>query len=171
MGLPARTPLSDKAIRTAAVLCTLPALLLVASHASADFDDIEINGVYRATSDGQWAKTNDRYHNEATVISTWTVESTCQDFWNCTGTVTSDHGWTANLRYLDNQWRASRTVPDWEKCPDGTTAPGEQAFTFYRDPLNQATLVGWDRTQGPSGACGVNQWLVVEMFFTLVPVN
>jgi hypothetical protein len=48
---------------------------------------------------------------------------------------------------------------------------GQQAFTFYRDALNQATFVGWDRTQGPSGACGVNQWLVVEMFFKLVPVG
>jgi hypothetical protein len=29
-------------------------------------------------------------------------------------------------------------------------------------------LSGWDYTVGPSGACGANKWLVIEMPFKLV---
>lgn len=137
--------------------------------ATADPHDNEINGVYTAFSDGQNAKTNDRFHDEQSITATWTISSTCQNFMECTGTVRSDQGWVAQLTYLDLRWRAVHVVPDWEKCPDGTTAPGEQYFSFYIDFLNPTRYVGWDKTLGPSGACGKNLQLAVEMPFVLTP--
>lgn len=145
------------------------ASLTVTPFAHADPHDNEVHGVYTAFSDGQNAKTNDRFHDEPSVTATWTITSTCQNFMECTGSVTSDQGWVADLTYLDNRWRAVHVIDGWEKCEDGSTAPGEQYFSFYRDPLNPSRLVGWDKTVGPSGACGKNQWLAVEMPFILTP--
>lgn len=157
--------------RTALVATSWLALLATASPVGADtdFSDIEINGVYTAFSDGRNARTNDRFQDEVSVTATWTVESACQNYLECSGSVTSDQGWVADIQYRDNRWRAVHVVPGWEKCPDGSTADGEQAFAFYRDPLNPARFVGWDKTVGPSGACGKNQWLAIEMPFTLTP--
>lgn len=152
------------------VVAAATACSLIAAPASrADYDDIELNGDYTAYSDGQNARTNDQFHDEQSVTSTWTIESTCQNYLECSGKVTSDLGWVADLSYRDNRWRAVHTIDGWEKCPDGSSAPGEQYFSFYRDPLKPTRLVGWDKTVGPSGACGKNQWLAVEMSFTLTP--
>lgn len=60
--------------------------------AAATGDDWGLNGTYAAVSNGDWAKTNDIYHNEATVRSTWTVSTTCSTPLECTGRVTSDQG-------------------------------------------------------------------------------
>jgi hypothetical protein len=156
-------------LRAFAVPVVLLGFQTEAPIAHADFDDIELNGEYTAHSDGQNARTNDQFHDEQSVSSTWTVESTCQNYLECSGKVTSDLGWVADLIYRDNRWRAVHQVDGWEKCADGSTAPGQQFFSFYRDPLNSSRLVGWDKTVGPSGACGKNQWLAVEMSFTLTP--
>lgn len=133
-------------------------------------EEVAINGTYRATSIGDWAKTNEQYNNEPTVISTWTISSSCVTFQECHGTVTSDHGWTAPLNMIDGiMWYVKRDVPDWERCPDGTAYTGQQTFYFYpvdsggQFHLGSPTLAGKDKTLGPSGACGHNQWLSVEM--------
>lgn len=50
----------------------IPALALAlaggatAPTAAASGDEWGLNGTYQATSNGDWAKTNDIYHNEAT---------------------------------------------------------------------------------------------------------
>ncbi|ORW05463.1 hypothetical protein [Mycobacterium kyorinense] len=133
-------------------------------------EEVAINGTYRATSIGDWAKTNDQYNGEATVIQTWTITSSCVTFQECHGTVTSDQGWNAPLYTLDGtMWYVKRDVPDWERCPDGTAYTGKQIFNFY--PVNSngefyigsPTMAGRDKVIGPSGACGHNQWLSVEM--------
>lgn len=133
-----------------------------------------INGTYIATSVGEWAKTNEVYRDEATVRSTWTITSSCATFQECTGQVTSDQGWSAPIIVHDGvQWHVRRDVPNWEPCPDGTAATGQQTYSFaYTGPdgfqqPGSRTLAGWDKTIGPSGACGVNRWLVVEMPFRL----
>jgi hypothetical protein len=137
-------------------------------------EDVAINGTYRATSLGGWATTNDQRNDEATVISTWTISSTCTTFQDCTGTVTSDQGWSAPLYVRDGtQWYVKRDVPNWETCPDGTSYTGQQTYYFY--PVNSEggtqigspTLAGRDKTTGPSGACGQSRWLVIEMPFRL----
>ncbi|EID09978.1 hypothetical protein MXEN_18584 [Mycobacterium xenopi RIVM700367] len=138
-------------------------------------EEVALNGTYRATSIGDWAKTNDQYNNEATVVSTWIIRSSCTTFYECSGSVTSDQGWSAPVYTVDGtSWYVKREVPNWERCPDGTAYSGQQTFYFY--PVNESsaelqigspTLAGKDRTLGPSGACGRNQWLMVEMPFRL----
>lgn len=134
-------------------------------------DDVAVNGTYTAVSDGQWAQTNESYHDEQTVVQNWTITSTCSTFQDCTGHVTSDQGWSADARYLSGVWRVARTVENWEGCADGTAAPGDQSFQFWPDPANPGSLVGWDKTLGPSGACGFNKWLTVTMPFKLAPLR
>ncbi|GFG74511.1 hypothetical protein [Mycobacterium botniense] len=139
------------------------------SLSAASPDSIALNGMYRATSDGQWAKTNYAYHNEATVTSVWTISSACTDPMDCSGRVTSDQGWSAPLRLVGgNMWFVTHDVENWEQCGDGMPpAPGHQTFKFSADE----NLSGWDYTVGPSGACGANKWLVVEMPFKLVKIG
>jgi len=145
-------------------------LLLCATPGTAAADDaVALNGTYTVVSDGQWAKTNYRYHDEATVTQTWTITSSCATFQDCTGRVVSDAGWSADAVYASGRWRVRRTIENWQPCADGTTAPGDQSFEFWRPrlELDDTRLVGWDRTTGPSGACGINKWLNITMPLTL----
>lgn len=133
-------------------------------------EDVAINGTFRATSIGDYAQTNDQYKGEPTVYQTWTITSTCDSTLECHGTVTSDQGWSAPLYMTDGEvWKARREVPNWERCEDGTAFTGVQTFSFF--PVNDnggwqlgsRVLSGKDKTVGPSGACGQNQWLDVAM--------
>ncbi|MCV7258393.1 hypothetical protein [Mycobacterium shimoidei] len=162
----------------ATVLAASGCLVAGSPVAVASRDNLALNGTYRATSIGQWAKTNDTYHDEATVVSTWTITSTCSNAQQCTGTVTSDQGWSAPLNMSDGTlWKVAHDVPGWEKCPDGSSYPGHQLYSFW--PVDDAgmvqvgspTLGGFDKTTGPSGACGRNYWLVIEMPFRLEKIG
>ncbi|WP_234817681.1 hypothetical protein [Mycolicibacterium sphagni] len=138
-----------------------------------------LNGTFRAQSNGDWAQTNDQYRNEATVIATWTITTTCTDG-NCTGEVHSDQGWTAPINnQAAGEWHIKRPVPDWETCPDGTTVAGNQLYRFYPvdgttglvDDTKSAMFAGRDITQGPSGGCGINKPLVISIPFQLTRIN
>jgi hypothetical protein len=141
--------------------------------------DIELNGTYKATSIGGWGKINQQYHTEPELVATWTVKTTCTTMQDCTGTVKSDQGWTAPISMHDGSvWYVRHDVPNWEKCQDGTAFTGEQTFWFY--PIDEATgypkygaplLTGKDKTIGPSGACGQNKWLEIEIPFRLDKVS
>ena len=129
--------------------------------AQASPDSFAVNGTYTATSDGTYATTNYAFHNEATVRSTWTITSKCITDETCSGQVTSDQGWSAPLSMqVGHVWSVQRDLPGWETCPDGTTFPGHQTFTFYpsnADGLTQigsSYLEGKDKTVGPRNACG-----------------
>ncbi|ORA19276.1 hypothetical protein [Mycobacterium arosiense] len=133
-------------------------------------EDVALNGTYRATSIGDWAQRNDQYFGEPTVYQVWTISSTCDSTMECHGSVASDQGWSAPLYMKDGEmWKVRREVPNWERCEDGTTFPGIQTFFFY--PVNDnggfqigsRVLSGKDKTVGPSGACGQNQWLDITM--------
>ena len=134
-------------------------------------EDVAINGRYRATSIGGMAKINDQYNNEPTVTAIWTVSSTCTTFDDCTGTVTSDQGWSAPLYTHDGDlWYVKHDVPNWERCADGTAYTGKQTYFFYpvdesngQPKLGSPILTGLDKTVGPSGACGQNKWLDIEL--------
>ena len=102
------------AIRATAVCVLAVGGLITAPVADADYNDIEINGIYTAHSDGQTARTNDQFHDEVPVTATWKVESTCQNFLECSGKVTSDQGWVGDLTYRDNRWRAVHQIDGWE---------------------------------------------------------
>lgn len=133
-------------------------------------DGVALNGTYTVFSDGQWAETDQSYHDELSVTQTWTITSTCTTFQDCTGRVTSDQGWSADAVYLSGRWKVKHTVDNWERCGQGPPAPGEQAFTFWKD-YPDPKLVGWDQTIGPSGACGFNKWLNITMPLTLTPIG
>ena len=168
---------SIETLSTAALLsATVLGFLGPASPARAKTpEDVAINGTYRATSIGNRAKINEQYNNEATVISTWTISSSCTTVLECTGTVTSDQGWSAPTYTHDGTlWYVKHDVPHWEKCPDGTAFTGQQTFDFYAvegstgyPQIGSTVMAGSDRTVGPSGACGQNKWLSVELPFRL----
>ncbi|AKK30125.1 hypothetical protein AB431_00795 [Mycobacterium sp. EPa45] len=130
-----------------------------------------INGRYQAVSDGQWAKTRYVYHDEATVSSVWTIDSVCHDVMSCTGRIVSDQGWVNPIVCNSGLWAVIRTIPDWQPCSDGTTTPGDQRISFYTDATDRSKYVGWDKTIGPSGGCGLNLPLTIEMPFRLTPLS
>lgn len=134
-------------------------------------DEEAINGTFIAFSDGQWAKTNDSYHPERSVTQTWTITSSCTTYQDCTGRVTSDHGWSGDLVFMSGRWKVSHVVENWEPCIDGTAHPGTQSFVFWRGYPDGSQYVGWDRTVGPSGACGFNKVLDIEMPLKLTRVG
>jgi hypothetical protein len=138
---------------------------------------IELNGTYRVISNGDWAQTNQVFMDEKTVVQTWTITSSCVSPIECSGEVKSDQGWTAPVQLggpgtpPDRAWFVNRVVPNWEPCPDGTAAAGRQEFQFWgmdelsgqRDMKNTTLLAGRDTTHGPSGACGINKQLFIDM--------
>jgi hypothetical protein len=169
----------------AATAFTVVGSLGTATPANASNYGVELNGTYRAISNGDWAKTNEVFMDEQTVVQTWTISSSCTSPISCTGTVTSDQGWTAPIVNTGDYWTLDRDIPNWIPCPEsydypgarivtgaaGTFAPGHQKFMFWGwDPLTNTRemtmvdmLAGRDRTQGPSGACGINKPLVIEL--------
>ena len=60
----------------------------------------------------------------------WTVSSQCSYPTECTGTVTSNQGWTAPIYQTGGEWYVKHVVPQWIPCPDGSTADGLQMFRF-----------------------------------------
>ena len=54
-----------------------------ATPAHASNYGVELNGTYRVTSNGDWAKTNDVFINEPTVVQTWTMSSSCTSPHTC----------------------------------------------------------------------------------------
>lgn len=136
-----------------------------------------INGVFRVVSNGQLAQTNDVYHDENVVESTWTIATSCTGPIDCSGEVHSDQGWSAPIYQLSGTWYVKRTVPGWEPCSDGTAADGQQLFRFWPaapdgtvDPQS-SIYAGADKTTGASGACGINKWLTVSMPLKLTPLS
>ncbi|HZQ30686.1 MAG TPA: hypothetical protein VFB19_03015 [Mycobacterium sp.] len=149
------------------------------AHAAPDINDPAINGTYLATWNGEWSKTNDSFHDEAVVRSKWTIHTSCNTPITCSGTVTSDQGWTSKIVRVPGLWKVIRDLPNWETCADGTAATGRQVITFYPvgdNPLepvdpNLNTFSGEDVTTGPSGACGQNNLLQIMTPFKLVPID
>jgi hypothetical protein len=150
------------------------------AQATGDNDAAAINGTYAATSDGTYATTDYAFHNEATVRSTWTITSTCTTDTHCTGQMSSDQGWSAPLHTEGHDWYVDHDVPNWEKCPDGTSFTGHQTFMFHPANANGFTqigspyLEGRDKTVGPRYACGTYWYgkpLTIVMQFRLDKVG
>src|SRR5271166_510520 len=137
-----------------------------------------INGTYTATVIGSWAQTNQVYHQEAVVRSTWKITSSCSTAEDCTGQVASDQGWSAPMIMHDGgMWTVKRDVPNWETCPDGTSFTGADVFWFVAvnpdtgetllDQPLAPVLAGRNHTTGPSGVCGTNAPLYIDQPFRL----
>ena len=136
-----------------------------------------LNGTYVATSNGQWAQTNEIYRDEASVRSNWTISTTCSTPVECTGRVSSDLGWSADVSIHGSEYVVKRDIPNWQPCPDGSARTGHQIYRFY--PVDErgwiswdsTVLAGFDKTVGDSGACGINKALVINMPFRLEKVG
>jgi hypothetical protein len=143
--------------------------IAAAPPTAADPRDVDgeyaVNGTFTAMSDGQWALQHQAFHDQPTVLSTWTITSTCATPYICKGTVVSDQGWTAETTFRSGMWYVSRDLEGWQQCPDGSSAVGHQLYKFYRE--NPTTLAGNDFTVGDSGACGTSLPLSITMPFTL----
>lgn len=143
--------------------------LLAAAPAVADYEQYAPNGTYSVVSNGEWARMNDRYQDQPSVHSTWTVSSTCSSALTCSGKVTSSLGWTEDIYTTSGMWYVKHYVPDWIPCPGGGVGPGLQVYRFYpsTDEGNRTDTtdlyVGEDQTTGESGACGRNKSLVLNL--------
>ena len=160
-----------------AALTVAVASVFAVPTAGASGDDWGLNGTYAAMSNGDWAQTNEVYQKEATVRSTWTISTTCTTPVDCTGRVSSDQGWSADVNIHGSEYVVKRDIPNWEPCANGTSRTGHQIYRFY--PVNDkgwvsvgsTTLAGIDRTSGETGACGINQTLIITMPFRLDKVS
>jgi hypothetical protein len=180
-------PVRSMSLIAGATLMAACAIATDTGSAAADANNPALNGRYLATSNGEWAMTNESFHDEVTVQSVWTITSSCSTPQDCAGTVTSDEGWTADITFRSgDKWRVDREIPNWEPCADGTAATGLQNYVFWpsetagapesafprlgKIDMNSPILTGWQQTTGPSGACGWNKTLDIRTPFKLVPI-
>ena len=161
---------STKVLCAAALFATAVTGLGLAPHASAEYEEYAMNGTFSVVSNGEWARMNDRYQDEPTVRSTWTVNTVCTTAITCSGKVTSSLGWTEDIYTgAGNLWYVKHLVPDWIPCPDGSTAPGLQVYKIYpatEEGMSQRISDLWlgeDETTGVSGNCGRNRSLVLNL--------
>jgi hypothetical protein len=101
-------------IAAAAVALALALVGITASSASiakARVGGAPLNGRYLVTSNGDWAKTNEVYHDETTARQVWTITSSCVDSTSCTGQVSSSEGWSADISYDGSWWVVDRIGP------------------------------------------------------------
>jgi hypothetical protein len=154
-------------VAVAAIACGV----CIPSSARATDEGWGINGTFVTSSNGAWAKVNERYEDQPSVRSDWTITTQCTSPVDCAGTVTSDQGWTAPIYTRTGIWWIKRTVPNWRFCEDGTPIVGLQVYRFYPvGPDGYPTgssfeYTGEDITTGPSGSCGRNQWPQIRMPF------
>jgi hypothetical protein len=151
---------------------TIAATLSPTPAATASDFGNELNGTYHYHANGQFALVNDVRKDMPTIDETWTLSSRRVSPVECEGTAVSSAGWSARLwfGYPNTYWVVDRTIDQWQFCPGGGIAPGEQRFQFagldrVREERNEKVtnfLVGRQRTVSPSGSCGTNKPLVIE---------
>jgi hypothetical protein len=155
----------------AATAMTVLGSLGAAPSALASSYGIELNGTWRVMSNGEWARTNQVLIDEKVEIQTWSITSSCVSPLECTGTVTSDQGWSAPINLVKVYWILNRDIPNWAPCPDGTAAVGHMKYTVWginpslneRDLKITDLLAGRVITETDSGACGINKPLDIEV--------
>jgi hypothetical protein len=111
----------------------LSAIGTIAVHPAAHASNFgfELNGTYSFVSNGEWAKSNDSFHDEAVVSATRRISSGCTSPSACTGEINSDQGWTAPLKFTVDRWIVHRELPNWVPCETGGAVTGHQTFTFH----------------------------------------
>jgi hypothetical protein len=162
---------ASKAMAGAAVVGVVAAVGLVGAAPAGASDEWGINGTFATSSNGDWAKVNERYEDQPSVRSTWTISTACTSPTDCAGTVTSDQGWSAPIYTTNGIWYIKRVVPEWRFCADGSLVEGLQEYKIYpvgadgHYDASSTEYTGEDHTTGPSGSCGRNQWPVIRMPF------
>ncbi|KMO68628.1 MAG: hypothetical protein HZB45_26390 [Mycolicibacterium rufum] len=130
-----------------------------------------INGTFATSSNGDFAKVNERFQDQPGERSTWTINTECVSPTECTGTVTSDAGWSAPIYTTNGLYYVKRVVPNWRFCADGQPVEGLQVYKIYpvgfdgHVDASADEYTGENQTTGPSGSCGRNQWPSIRMPF------
>ena len=70
------------------------------------------------------------------AANTWTIASTCAPA-GCTGTVSSNQGWSSPMTLHNGEWYFFVTKPDGFVCSDGSFAPA-----VIHISIDPATLTG-----------------------------
>ena len=136
-----------------------------------------LNGTYIATSNGEWARKNEVFYEQASVRSTWTISTECSYPGECTGTVHSDWGWTAPIYTTTGLWYVKRVLPEWRYCADGRPVEGLRTYKIYpvgfdgRYQEGSDEFTGENATIGASGSCGRNQWPHIRMPFYMRKIS
>ena len=78
--------------RSSVALFVALVVLAIAPAATASGEGWGLNGTYAAVSNGDLAQTNDVFRNEATVRSTWTINTTCIRRWTAPGGLRATQG-------------------------------------------------------------------------------
>ncbi|MCH9668643.1 MAG: hypothetical protein K0U76_05645 [Actinomycetia bacterium] len=162
----------------AATAMAVMASVGVAPAAQATDFGTALNGTFRVKSDGQWARTNGVKIKQETVVETWKITTSCVSPIECSGVVTSDRGWTGTARLAD-YWFIEHVIDDWIPCSDGMFFSGLQKFILWGiDPATEERTytdsdywAGRNVTKGPSGACGVNNPVVIELPVSMVKIS
>ncbi|MDA4086805.1 hypothetical protein MHAS_03955 [Mycolicibacterium hassiacum DSM 44199] len=102
------------------------------------------------------ARADERLDGDYTLVNAptttrWSITTQCNAELTCAGTISTATGLIAQIRRSEGgPWIVQRNdvVNGWT-CPDGSTAPGDQTYTF--DP---ATLAGTFSATSRPGACG-----------------
>src|SRR6476620_7913135 len=155
------------------VVCAAAAFVGLTPVPEAHAADAALNGRFLATSNGDWATTNDVYRHEGSVRTTWTISMTCTNVVTCAGRVTSDAGWSADIVTTNGEYIVARELPNWEPCADGRSVTGHQRYRFFPVDENgymrpgSPVFAGFDKTSGESGACSLNEMLEIDMPFRL----
>jgi hypothetical protein len=110
--------------------CGITAAAALGFAASAQADPPLLNGTY-AGGDAE---------------NVWTIASTC-GLTGCTGTVSSNQGWTSPMAFTDGRWNFSVTKPDGYVCQDGSYADAVIYLTV--DPVTLAGVISADS----NGSC------------------
>ncbi|MBX7434982.1 hypothetical protein JDV09_23215 [Mycobacterium sp. Y57] len=144
--------------------------LLFAAPAGAD-EEWGINGTFAVSSNGDFAKINERFQDQPGERATWTISTQCISPTECAGTVNSDEGWSAPIYTTSGLWYVKRVVPDWRFCADGQSVEGLRIYKIYPVGFDghfdaaSDEYTGENQTVGPSGSCGRNQEPQIRMPF------
>jgi hypothetical protein len=96
----------------------------------------------------------------------WYITTQCNPEGVCAGTISTSTGLIAHIsRTADGPWTVARhDVANGWICPDGSTAPGDQTYTF--DPV---ILAGTFSATSRPGACGNPEPAHLEQPISLHP--
>lgn len=162
---------ATKAMASRALLAVATVFAIQCAPPAVADPDWGINGTFATSSNGEFAKINERYEKQPSVRSTWTITTTCTSRTTCSGTVNSDEGWSAPIYTTNGLWFLKRLVPQWRFCADGAPVEGLKVYKIYpvgfdgHYNLSSDEYTGEDQTTGPSGSCGRNQWPAIRMPF------
>lgn len=78
----------------------------------------------------------------------WTIATACADG-GCTGTVSSNQGWTSPTTFTDGRWAFMVTKPDGAICDDGSYAPAYISLSV--DPVTLDGTISADSNYGCPG--------------------